>query len=74
MMADWVVGVDSMEQMLDKTLLAPTKFEPLSEWIDVGGPLLDMKHLRAARNASVVRSDTSSKWAALVEKQTNAHT
>ena len=60
--------------MLDRTLLAPTKFESLSEWIDVGRPLLDTKRLRAARNVSVVRSDTSSKWAALVEKQSNAHT
>ena len=39
----------------------------------VGHPLLETNHFRAARNASVVKSDTISKCAALVAKHTKTH-
>ena len=53
---------------------APTKLDPLSVNISCGSPRLEMNYLRAARNASVVRSETGSRCAVFVEKQTNTHT
>ena len=50
-------------------LLAPTKFDPLSDCKWVGHPLLDTKRLRAAKKDLLVRSDTSSMWDAFVTKQ-----
>ena len=51
--------------------LAPTKLVPWSLHIDVGLPLLAMNRLRQARNASVVRSETTSKCTALTDIETN---
>ena len=51
--------------------LAPTKLVPLSERIVEGQPLLSVNLESAARNASEVRSDTSSMCTALVVQQIN---
>ena len=51
--------------------LAPKKLLPLSEWMWAGVPRLAQNRRRAAKNSSVLRSTQSSKWIALVEKQTN---
>uniref|UniRef100_A0A8D8E502 (northern house mosquito) hypothetical protein n=1 Tax=Culex pipiens TaxID=7175 RepID=A0A8D8E502_CULPI len=51
-------------------LLAPWKLRPLSEWISDGRPRRETKRRRAARNAAVVKSPTSSRWTAFVLKHT----
>ena len=52
------------------SLAAPIKVEPLSLQIRLGFPLLAINLLRQAMNASVVRSDTTSRWTALTVKET----
>ncbi|XP_044741246.1 uncharacterized protein LOC123302391 isoform X2 [Chrysoperla carnea] len=52
---------------------APIKLVPLSEYTTEHAPLLDKKRLKAAKNRSVDKSDTSSKWRALVHKHMNKH-
>ena len=54
--------------------MAPTKFNPLSLQIVCGLPLLETNLSMPARNASVVRSEMTSRWMALVEKHMNTHT
>ena len=44
------------------------KLDPLSEWAWKLGPRRAENHLRAARNASVVKLLTSSRWTASVLK------
>ena len=51
--------------------LAPTKLVPLSERVVEGQPLLSVNQESAARNASEVRSDTSSMCTALEVQQIN---
>ncbi|XP_044741248.1 uncharacterized protein LOC123302391 isoform X4 [Chrysoperla carnea] len=63
-------------KMLTKRRLefpAPIKLVPLSEYTTEHAPLLDKKRLKAAKNRSVDKSDTSSKWRALVHKHMNKH-
>ena len=65
--------------MLDKesrsflSLAAPTKFDPLSENSSCGSPRREINRLRAAMKASVVRSETASRWSALLEKHKDAN-
>jgi len=49
------------------------KFDPWSLQIDEGFSLRAMKRLRQAINASVDRSETSSRWTALMDRYKNAH-
>ena len=51
--------------------VAPTKLVPWSLKIKLGLPRRAVNHLRAAMKASVVRSETGSKWTALTERETN---
>ena len=50
------------------------KFVPWSLRIRLGLPRRAVKRLSAAINASVVRSETGSRWTALTESNTNRHT
>jgi len=50
------------------------KFDPWSLQIDEGFPLRAMKRLRQAINASVDRSETSSRWTPLMDIDTKTHT
>ena len=53
------------------SFLAPTKLGPLSQMRVLGQFLLEVNLLRQAMKAWVVRSDVTSRWTALVAKQTN---
>lgn len=55
------------------SLLAPMKFDPLSEWIFVGKPRLAANLLKAAMNACVDMSLTASMCTAFVEKHMKRH-
>uniref|UniRef100_A0A8D7ZXE7 (northern house mosquito) hypothetical protein n=1 Tax=Culex pipiens TaxID=7175 RepID=A0A8D7ZXE7_CULPI len=57
-----------------RSFFAPTKFVPLSEYMSAGFPRRATNRRSAWRNLAVDRSETSSKWTALVPKQTNTAT
>ncbi len=54
-----------------KLLQFPEKVVPLSDMIAAGQPLLEVNLISAARNASAVRSNTSSMCVALVVQHVN---
>ena len=70
----WCSGVCSSLYSSFSWLLAPLKFVALSECNSSGSPRRATKRRNADKNASVVRSDTSSMWIARVVKQTNIAT
>ncbi len=62
----WQEGINIFQHVV-----GPHKVWPVWKW--VRHPLQATNLLRAARKASLVKSDTSSMWTALVEKHTNRH-
>ena len=70
-MDEAVEVVDRNRYSSCRLFLAPTKLVPLSEWMALGRPRLEMNLFKAAMKASVVRSLTISICTALVAKQKN---
>ena len=69
----WVVDLARNWYSEEISFAAPTKLDPLSENISDGFPLRAMNRRRDAINASVVKSETTSKCTAFTVKDTKTH-